>query len=154
MINPSPPPVPLHQSTAFIHSTKNDSLFSNSSVAKRNSDLSLIDYDSTSDESDADGLRYSSSEEHQFWQVHSSTTIIAPPTLASDMSAISMDYVNPKTLKKPRKALCLATQVQHILGSTLDEVDKDIEREWDQSRTQLEQALIYLPNISLLSTQS
>jgi hypothetical protein len=168
MMNSSPPPpVPLHQSTVYIPTfiqshSKQDSLFRNSPAAKRDSDLSLVDYDSTassSDESDTDGFRYSSesfqttSDEHQFWQVHSSTTIIAPPTLAS----ISMNYVNPKKKLKeqqPRKTLSLAAQVQRILGSTLDEVDEEIEKEWDQSRTQLTQTLIDLPNISFLSTQS
>lgn len=177
MMNSSPPPpVPLHRSSTYVpnfiqphsNSTKHDSSFRNSLATENNSGLSLIDYDSTassSDESDIDGFRYLSennqttSEEHKFWQVHSSTTIIAPPTLSSDLAAISMDYVNPKTRKvqqqkQSRKALSLALQVQRILGSALNDVDEEIESEWNQSRAQLRQTLLYLPNISLLPARS
>ncbi|KAG1052584.1 hypothetical protein G6F42_028938 [Rhizopus arrhizus] len=76
--------------------------------------------------------------------------------VASDHAAISMSYVNPKLAKKQQQpqqkkqmALSLAAQVQRILGSTFDEIDDEIENEWQISRTKLNQTLIHVPSISL-----
>ncbi|KAI8637913.1 hypothetical protein BD408DRAFT_423761 [Parasitella parasitica] len=150
---PLPPPLPLHQHQ------------NSTSAAKRNSDSLSLDYDLTSSDEESDTLEPSSlkykTEEHKFWQVHSSTTIISPPVVASDYTTISMSYVNPKLIKKkpqpqpqPQKkatvALSLANQVQQILGSAFDEIDDEIEREWQVSRTKLNQTLIQVPSISLV----
>lgn len=58
-------------------------------------------------------------DEHKFWQVHSSTLIISPPL---------------KSPTKNRVPLNLASQVKQILGSTIDQVDEEIEQEWNQRR--------------------
>ncbi|KAF1806452.1 hypothetical protein FB192DRAFT_1350576 [Mucor lusitanicus] len=150
-----PPPVPSHRYTPLPAIA----------TPKRHSDTLSLDFDSTTssdDESETLEPSYQKykTEEHKFWQVHSSTTIISPPMAASDYAAISMSYVNPKLAKKqpqpqPQKkqvALSLAAQVQHILGSTFDEIDDEIENEWQISRTQLNQTLIHVPSISLTMT--
>ncbi|CAO3607654.1 unnamed protein product [Mucor fragilis] len=145
-----PPPVPSHQ-------------YQPAATPKRLSDNLSLDFDSTSSDDESETLEPSyqkyKTEEHKFWQVHSSTTIISPPMAASDYAAISMSYVNPRLAKKqqqpqpqPQKkqvALSLAAQVQHILGSTFDEIDDEIENEWQISRTKLNQTLIHVPSISL-----
>lgn len=149
MLNPtSPPPVPSHQ-------------YQSHSAMKRNSDNLSLDYDSTTSDDESETLEPSyqkyKTEEHKFWQVHSSTTIISPPMVASDYAAISMSYVNPKLIKKQQQqqqknkpvVLSLYAQVQQILGSTFDEIDDEIETEWQVSRTKLNQTLIHLPSISL-----
>ncbi|KAL7314669.1 hypothetical protein PS15m_006212 [Mucor circinelloides] len=158
MFNPTspPPPVPSHQypssSAAFAATT--------TTALKRHSDNPSLDFDSTSSDDESETLEPSyqryKTEEHKFWQVHSSTTIISPPMVASDHAAISMSYVNPKLAKKQQQpqqkkqmALSLAAQVQRILGSTFDEIDDEIENEWQISRTKLNQTLIHVPSISL-----
>lgn len=127
---------------------------------------------SSEDESEEDdnSHRYSTesivSEEHKFWQVHSSTTIIAPPSICSDQQYIAnmdMAYVAPPLRKntvnstkvvKKKPRISLAEQVRDILGSTLDQVDEEIEREWENSRMELRNSLIVLPTISLTTTYS
>ena len=42
----------------------------------------------------------------------------------------------------PRNSPSLAFQVHQILGSTLDEVDEEIDRDWEYSRHVLHQSLI------------
>lgn len=125
----------------------------------------ILEYDSptsSSDESEggysnrfsSQSLNSNPSEEHKFWQVHSSTTIIAPPMTEADFSAINMNYVNTKTLKKRATVAAripLAVQVRNILSSTFDDVDEEIEREWESSRKMLKKSLIVLPTQSLSS---
>ncbi|KAK4509096.1 Dolichyl-phosphate-mannose--protein mannosyltransferase 4 [Mucor velutinosus] len=146
-----PPPVPSHQYQPAA-----------AAVPKRHSDTLSLDFDSTTSDDESETLEPSyqkyKTEEHKFWQVHSSTTIISPLMAASDYAAISMSYVNPKLAKKqqqPQKkqvALSLAAQVQRILGSTFDEIDDEIENEWQSSRTKLNQTLVHVPSISLTMT--
>ncbi|CAO3656889.1 unnamed protein product [Mucor hiemalis] len=108
----------------------------------------LLEYDSSTSSSDeseggysnrfsSQSLKSKPSEEHKFWQVHSSTTIIAPPMTETDFSAaINMNYVNPRTLKKQATVVAripLAIQVRNILSSTFEDVDEEIEREWESS---------------------
>jgi hypothetical protein len=133
-------------------------------TSEQNNEIAL-DYDSSTSSSDESeggfSNRFSSqsynsnnpTEEHKFWQVHSSTTIIAPPMTDTDFSAaISMNYVNPRTLKKqPVARIPLAIQVRNALASTFDDVDEEIEREWESSRIQLRKSLITLPTNSLTS---
>ncbi|CEP10886.1 hypothetical protein [Parasitella parasitica] len=158
MLNPTtlppPPPLPVH-----LHQNA-------TSIMKRNSETLSLDYDLSSSDDESDTLEPSyqkyKTEEHKFWQVHSSTTIISPPMIASDCAPISMSYVNPKLAKKhhqepqqqklqknPAVVASLATQVQQILGSAFDEIDDEIENEWQISRTELNQTLNQVPSISL-----
>lgn len=159
MFNPTspPPPVPSHQ---YPSSAAAVAAATTMTAHKRYSDNPSLDFDSTSSDDESETLEPSyqryKTEEHKFWQVHSSTTIISPPMVASDHAAISMSYVNPKLAKKQQQpqqkkqmALSLAAQVQRILGSTFDEIDDEIENEWQISRTKLNQTLIHVPSISL-----
>ncbi|KAL9556357.1 hypothetical protein MBANPS3_001908 [Mucor bainieri] len=143
-----PPPVPSHryQPPAVAATTP----------LKRLSDTLSLDFDSTTssdDESETLEPSYQKykTEEHKFWQVHSSTTIISPPMAASDYAAISMSYVNPRLAKKQQQPQKKQV-VQRILGSTFDEIDDEIENEWQMSRTELNQTLIHVPSISLTMT--
>ncbi|KAI9344486.1 hypothetical protein BD770DRAFT_397635 [Pilaira anomala] len=171
-----PPPVPTHKSPlpalniSIIEPTYNFNNKSMNTPVKRrisylgkkpgkryllqtDSDCSGSSSSSSSsseDESDTETNRFSTeschSEEHQFWQVHSSTTIIAPPASLDYASSIKMTYT-----PKKKQRLALASQVQSILGSTFDTVDNEIELEWENSRTQLKDSLIVLPTLSLPS---
>lgn len=137
-----PPPVPIHKSPL---PALNKSIRDKVSYLgrKRPGELLVDDGSSSSDESETENYH---TEEHKFWQVHSSTTIISPPN--NDYStSIQMAYVSPKNTKKQR--ISLALQVHNILGSTFDTVDKEIEQEWENSSgVQLRKSLIVLPNIS------
>ncbi|KAL9543880.1 hypothetical protein PS6_009040 [Mucor atramentarius] len=147
MFNPTspPPPVPSHQypssSAAFAATT--------TTALKRHSDNPSLDFDSTSSDDESETLEPSyqryKTEEHKFWQVHSSTTIISPPMVASDHAAISMSQETTTTTTKETNGFI----VQRILGSTFDEIDDEIENEWQISRTKLNQTLIHVPSISL-----
>lgn len=141
-----PPPVPAHQNNYLsVHNTTS---------SKRNSDISL-DYDltSSSDESDVE-FKYPS-EEHKFWQVHSSTTIIAPPT--SEYDAISMDYMpkknQPQQQQQTVPRISLVALVNQSLSHAFDDVDDEIEKEWETSRINLTKSLTKAPKISLIMTQ-
>ncbi|KAG2236303.1 hypothetical protein BDF21DRAFT_425013 [Thamnidium elegans] len=166
MTTTPPPAVPIHKSPlpalniSIIEPTYNyHNTTMNAQVKRRISYLgkkprkytSLVESDlsSSSDESEIESNRFSSesydskcSEEHQFWQVHASTTIIAPPMSVKDYS-VEMSY-QPKN-----KRVALATQVRNVLGSTFEMVDNEIEKEWENSRTQLKDSLIVLPTLSL-----
>ncbi|CEP10887.1 hypothetical protein [Parasitella parasitica] len=147
---PPPPPLPVHH------------CLNTASATKKNSETLSSDDDLSSSDDESDTLEPSyqkyATEEHKFWQVHSSTTIISPPMITSDCDAISMSYVNPKLAKKQQKPqaqkksaviLSLAFQVRQTLGSAFDEIDVDIENEWQDSREKLNQTLNQEPSISL-----
>ncbi|KAI9475841.1 MAG: hypothetical protein EXX96DRAFT_574879 [Benjaminiella poitrasii] len=59
----------------------------------------------------------------------------ASPTTATDERMTAA----PPSFHK--RTLYLAYQVQQILGSTLDEVDEEIDKDWEQSRNKLQQSL-------------
>lgn len=166
-----PPPVPVHKSPlpalniSIIEPTYNFNNKSMNTPVKRRisylgkkpgkqyllqTDSDCSSSSSSEDESDTETNRFSTescrSEEHQFWQVHSSTTIIAPPASLNYASSIQMSYT-----PKKKQRLALASQVKSILGSTFDTVDNEIELEWENSRTQLKDSLIVLPTLSLPS---
>lgn len=167
MANTPPPPVPVHKSPlpalsiSIIEPTYNyHNTTINTAVKRRISYLGkkprkhtyLVESDisSSSDESEIECNRFSSgsydskcSEEHQFWQVHASTTIIAPP-----MSAHSKDYSIEMSYQPKNKRVALAALVRSVLGSTFEMVDNEIEREWEERRTHLD-SLIVLPTLSL-----
>lgn len=139
-----PPPVPIHKSPlpALSKSTYHSDDKKVSYLGrKRHGELLVDDSFSSSDESETDNYH---TEEHKFWHVHASTTIISPSGHDYNTS-IQMSYV-PKITKKQR--ISLAIQVHNILGSTFDIVDKEIEEEWESSRVQLRKSLITLPNSS------
>ncbi|GAA5804824.1 hypothetical protein HPULCUR_010332 [Helicostylum pulchrum] len=162
-----PPPVPVHKSPlptlniSIIEPNYNyHNTAMNAPVKRRISylgkkprkyiSLAESDMSSSSDESEIESNRFSSesydskcSEEHQFWQVHASTTIIAPPMSAKKDYFIEMSY-QPKN-----KRVALAAQVRNVLGSTFEMVDNEIEKEWESSRTHLKDSLIVLPTLSL-----
>ncbi|GAA5813071.1 hypothetical protein MFLAVUS_006538 [Mucor flavus] len=169
MANTPPPPVPVHKSPlpaltiSIIEPTYNyHNTTINTPVKRRISYLgkksrkytSLVESDissSSEDESETECNRFSSesydskcSEEHQFWQVHASTTIIAPP-----LSAHSKDYSIEMSYQPKNKRVALAAQVRSVLGSTFEMVDNEIEREWEERRTHLKDSLIVLPTLSL-----
>ncbi|KAG2195445.1 hypothetical protein INT47_000410 [Mucor saturninus] len=139
-----PPPVPIHKSPlpALSKSTHQNNDKKVSYLGRKRHGELLTDDGSSSDESETDNYN---TEEHKFWQVHSSTTIISPSGHDYNTS-IQMSYVSPKNTKKQR--ISLAIQVHNILGSTFDAVDKEIEQEWESSRVQLRKSLIILPNLS------
>jgi hypothetical protein len=124
---------------------------------------SFLEYDSScSSDSEGDDHRYSTesivSEEHKFWQVHSSTTIIAPPSDQKYLATMEMAYVprprqsNSNKTNNKKQRISLAAQVRDILGNTLDDVDEEIEKEWENSRLKLRKSLLILPTISLSSS--
>ncbi|GAN01563.1 hypothetical protein MAM1_0009c00996 [Mucor ambiguus] len=68
-----------------------------------------------------------------FWQPHS---------IKSNM--MSLPYEGPPPSPPPHEKCqsSLAYQVYQILGSTLDEVDEEIEQDWEDSRNKLYQSLL------------
>lgn len=70
-----------------------------------------------------------------FWQ---------PASIKSNM--MSLPYHAPPSPPTPpphkQQQLSLALQVYQILGSTLDEVDEEIEQDWEHSRSKLRQSLV------------
>lgn len=142
-----PPPVPVHKSplpALNINQNYNDKKHLSYIGRKRNGEPLLDDSSSSTDESETENYN---TEEHKFWQVHSSTTIISPPMPGNDYAAsIQMSYVSPKNTKKQR--ISLAIQVHNILGLAFDTVDKEIEQEWENSRVQLRKSLVVLPSLS------
>jgi hypothetical protein len=78
-------------------------------------------------------------DEHQFWQAHASTTIICPPSFPQQQQQQPISFMPYpiKRKKTPSYPPSLAIQVQSILGSVLEEVDAEIDKDWEQSRNAL-----------------
>ncbi|KAI8885267.1 hypothetical protein K501DRAFT_284441 [Backusella circina FSU 941] len=145
-----PPPLPLHGLDNTVSAYKSylpplsQTNLSRTTIAI--SKETLLDFDSSSSESDhapasPDRL---SMDEHQFWQVHASTTIICPPSFQQQQQqqqSISFIPYPINTRKAPSRPPSLAIQVRSILGSALEEVDAEIDADWEQSRTALNKIL-------------
>jgi hypothetical protein len=143
-----PPPLPLHglDNTIITHKSY---LPPYSQVVLSRQTLTipnevLLDFDSSSSESDhaptsPDKL---SIDEHQFWQAHASTTIICPPSFPQQQQQpISFIPFPVKRKKTPSYSPSLAIQVRSILGSVVEEVDAEIDEDWEQSRNALNKLL-------------
>ncbi|KAF1797866.1 hypothetical protein V8B55DRAFT_1549630 [Mucor lusitanicus] len=68
-----------------------------------------------------------------FWQPHS---------IKSNMMSPSYEAPPPSPPPHKEHLSSLAYQVYQILGSTLDEVDEEIEQDWEDSRNKLRQSLL------------
>ncbi|KAI8997637.1 hypothetical protein BDB01DRAFT_771799 [Pilobolus umbonatus] len=77
-----------------------------------------------------------------FWQVHSSVTVISPLLRDMDSQRMSMKF---KSIHRPPKknTLALAENVNQLLGNVFEEVDRELEAEWDISRHSLQQSLLH-----------
>ncbi|KAI8086968.1 uncharacterized protein B0P05DRAFT_533113 [Gilbertella persicaria] len=78
---------------------------------------------------------------------HPNPSTLSSASSASDtsdhMPASPSDYHEPVWEKQEiMQPLSLADQVHRILGSTLAEVDEEIDQDWEQSRAQLRQSLV------------
>ncbi|KAK4509261.1 uncharacterized protein ATC70_007611 [Mucor velutinosus] len=68
-----------------------------------------------------------------FWQPHS---------IKSNMMSLSYEAPPPSPPPHKEHQPSLAYQVHQILGSALDEVDEEIEQDWEDSRNKLRQSLL------------
>ncbi|KAI7886212.1 hypothetical protein K492DRAFT_188369 [Lichtheimia hyalospora FSU 10163] len=120
------------------------SLLSNNGSRKSFSVLSFDSLTSGSVDDNDHQPRYSSSSDESFHQ---------PPTppAHTDTTAITSSYmmaknnsIHPATIEEePIPAyMSLAEQVRVVLGSTLDDVDEEIELEWEDHRKNLRQSLL------------
>jgi hypothetical protein len=111
-------------------STPNLSEWSKSNVSKRMSSLSLFKVneafeDDTSESSDNSDHMSTSTTEHD-WQV---------------VGVPYSTYESGKKEHKKSNSISLGYHVNQILGSTLDEVDEEIDQDWEDSRRRLRQSL-------------
>lgn len=65
----------------------------------------------------------------------------ATTTTDADVNENKMEYEKPQ-FARTKTSSSLAFQVHQILGSTLDEVDEEIDRDWENSRDMLHQSLV------------
>jgi hypothetical protein len=140
-----PPPLPLHGLDNTVATDKSYlppySQFILSRKALTIPNEALLDFDSSSSESDhapasPDRL---SIDEHQFWQAHASTTIICPPSFPQQQQQPISYPIRRRNA--PLHPPSLAIQVRSILGRVLEEVDAEIDEEWEQSRNALNKLL-------------
>jgi hypothetical protein len=145
-----PPPLPLHGLDNTVATDKSylppysQFILSRQTLTIPNE--ALLDFDSSSSESDhaptsPDRL---SMDEHQFWQAHASTTIICPPSFPQQQQQQQPISFIPYPIRRrnaPPRPPSLVIQVRSILGSVLEEVDAEIDEEWEQSRNALNKLL-------------
>lgn len=120
------------------------SLLSSNGSRKSFSVLSFDSLTSGSIDDNDHQPRYSSSSDESFHQpptppAHNDTTAIASSYLMT-----KNNNIHPATIEEESitSFTSLAEQVRVILGSTLDEVDEEIELEWEDHRKNLRQSLL------------